>query len=244
MFVTGRYNGNTTIRGNDGAYTPFREADRDSNIPAVLAKAGYESMLIGKWGLGDFGTTGYPTNQSWSGFYGYDSQVACHDWYPATLFSQDAPVKFPENSNVCNIFNQDMFRNQTLAYLAAKAKSDTPFFLFLSYVSPHAGNCEHEASSHVEPGPYAVPYAEPVYANDSWAQTFVDYASGITRQDRDTGAVLEQLEALGLADNTVVMFASDNGPEETIYQFFNSTGKQPNLSSNEEARQVASRPPD
>lgn len=225
MLVTGRYNGNTTIRGNDGAFTPFRETDRENNIPATLAKAGYSTTLIGKWGLGDYGTTGYPTNQSWTGFFGYDSQVACHDWYPSTLFSQQGPVAFADNDDVCNLFNEDLFRNQTLAFLEEQANASAPFFLFLSYVTPHAGDCTHESSSHVEPGPYALPSAEPVYQNESWSQTYRDYASAITRQDRDTGAVLSQLDALGLADNTVVFFASDNGPEEEVYEFFNSTGQ-------------------
>jgi len=60
--------GHTTIRGNDGAYSPLK--DSDVTVAQVLKDAGYHTGLVGKWGLGDFGSTGYPTNQGFNEFIG------------------------------------------------------------------------------------------------------------------------------------------------------------------------------
>ncbi len=98
---TGRNIGNCTVRGNDGAFTPLRAEESKDNIPGVLKKAGYTSLLAGKWGLGDEYTTGSPFNQSWDVFYGYDSQVAAHDWYPSKLFNATGPVTIEANENSC-----------------------------------------------------------------------------------------------------------------------------------------------
>ena len=54
--MTGRHLGHTTIRGNDGAYTPLLKTD--VTVAKVLKDAGYRTGLVGKWGLGNFGTSG------------------------------------------------------------------------------------------------------------------------------------------------------------------------------------------
>jgi arylsulfatase A len=76
--MSGLHLGHCTIRGNDGAYSPFLATDE--TIGKVMKKAGYRTGLIGKWGLGNFGTTGYPLNQGFDVFVGQDTQVGCHDW--------------------------------------------------------------------------------------------------------------------------------------------------------------------
>merc|ERR1719262_1297516 len=81
--MTGLHMGHTTIRGNDGSYSPLTA--EDVTVAAVLKKAGYHTALMGKWGLGDHGSTGYPLNQGFDEFIGQDSQVGCHDWYPYVI---------------------------------------------------------------------------------------------------------------------------------------------------------------
>lgn len=73
MLMTGRHLGHTTIRGNDGAYTPLLATD--VTVARVLKNAGYTTALVGKWGLGNFGTTGYPNAQGFDHFVGQDSQL-------------------------------------------------------------------------------------------------------------------------------------------------------------------------
>ena len=61
------------MRGNDGSYSPL--LPHDVTVAEVLKKAGYFTAISGKWGLGDFNTTGYPLNQGFDTFVGQDSQV-------------------------------------------------------------------------------------------------------------------------------------------------------------------------
>ncbi len=122
-------------------------------------------------------------------------------------------------------FSEDAFRNKTVEFFREQTAAKKPFFAFVSFVTPHSGFCSHEASSHVQPAPYAVPYVEPPYRNlTGWSSMYKDYASAVTRQDRDFGIILDELEKLGIANNTVVISASDNGPEAEVDSFFNSAG--------------------
>ena len=77
--MTGRHMGHTTIRGNDGSYSPLTA--QDVTVAMTLKEAGYKTALVGKWGLGDFNTTGYPLAQGFDFFVGQTSQVDCHQWY-------------------------------------------------------------------------------------------------------------------------------------------------------------------
>jgi hypothetical protein len=93
MLMLGKHLGHTTIRGNDGAYTPLLASD--ITVAKVLQQAGYTTALAGKWGLGNFGTTGYPNAQGFDHFIGQDTQVGCHDWYPLSVCNDtvhEAPI--------------------------------------------------------------------------------------------------------------------------------------------------------
>lgn len=229
--------------GGQGAvlsWVPYR-AHRCDKLPSVTTHVAHPwqyftcvLFMPGKWGLGDHGSTGYPLAMGWDEFYGYDSQVSCHDWYPAALWRQNDSEPIPQNAGRCAVLSEDLFVNESITFIGdaaerarlAEATGETaqPFFLFVSFVSPHAGYCTHSGPN--EPsGTYAVPYEEPQYASKSWSKTFRDYASAITRVDRDVGKILSALEHAGLDSNTLVMFSSDNGAEEVPHTFFDSCGQ-------------------
>jgi arylsulfatase A-like enzyme len=73
--MMGQHQGHCTIRGNDGSYRPLQPTD--TTVAAVLKSAGYVTALIGKWGLGDASTTGYPLAQGFDHFVG---QVMTKRW--------------------------------------------------------------------------------------------------------------------------------------------------------------------
>jgi arylsulfatase A-like enzyme len=94
-----------------------------------------------------------------------------------------------------------------------------PFFLYLAYTVPHANN-ELKAKG------MEVPSDKP-YSSEDWPQPEKNKAAMITRLDRDVGAILAQLKSLRLESNTVVFFASDNGPHKeggVNPEFFHSSG--------------------
>src|SRR5690606_8905765 len=76
------------------------------------------------------------------------------------------------------------------------------------------------------PEVYIVPSDTP-YSEKDWSQTSKNYAAMISRLDRDVGAIVDRVKALGLEKNTIIIFTSDNGPLKAIpdsYEFFDSNG--------------------
>merc|ERR1719223_76071 len=99
--IQGLHNGHTHIRGNDGAYTPLPAGG--ATIATVIKAGGYQTVLQGKWGLGNFTTSGYPLAQGFDIFHGYDNQVACHQWYPSELYLNTASSSIPANEDHCKV---------------------------------------------------------------------------------------------------------------------------------------------
>jgi arylsulfatase A-like enzyme len=104
--MEGLHTGHTFIRGNKqndpvGGQWPI---PKDTvTIAKVLQEAGYVTGMIGKWGLGNPGTTGDPLNQGWDFYFGYTDQVLAHNYYPDHLLKNgekvpldNKPVYLPE----------------------------------------------------------------------------------------------------------------------------------------------------
>ncbi|NBR74031.1 MAG: N-acetylgalactosamine-6-sulfatase, partial [Flavobacteriia bacterium] len=110
MFLTGKHSGHAHIRGNDewrerGEVWDYIKAFEDPNlegqrpIPSQtltlgkqLKKAGYQTAIIGKWGLGAPLTEGVPNRQGFDYFYGYNCQRQAHNLYPGHLWENDTKV--------------------------------------------------------------------------------------------------------------------------------------------------------
>lgn len=231
--MTGRDMGHCTIRGNDGTYSPLTQTD--VTVAAVLKTAGYTTGLVGKWGLGDFGTSGYPLQQGFDYYVGQDSQVACHDWYPTTVNNNtlqrqplndkhslgpgclDAPLN--PSAPTCTWAN-DLTKAEALGFIRRHAHGPKPFFLYLSTTTPHVGMLLGERSWY--PVPY--PYNQASFLDSSWPRQLRDFASAVWAQDQMVGAVLDELEALDIEKDTVVFFSGDNGPDEHDFTVFDDTG--------------------
>eukprot|EP00118_Oscarella_pearsei_P028982 m.3398 g.3398 ORF g.3398 m.3398 type:complete len:472 (+) comp9346_c0_seq1:2159-3574(+) len=228
--MTGKHTGHCTVRSNG----PILNAS-DVTVADVLKKAGYETALVGKWGLGGNGTVAFPTEKGFDHFYGYTSQENAHDYYPPFLWLDDKQDMIPENKNAsaakCGspltthcVWAQDLFVNMTQKWLAMFAENkDKPFYLFLSFTTPHAGGIGSNGETGVPAPEEIMPYK----SHTDWPQVERDFASVISLQDAQVGSVLKHLEELQLDENTVVFYASDNGAHNEgghSYQFFDSSG--------------------
>jgi arylsulfatase A-like enzyme len=220
--MTGKHTGHCTIRGNK--LVPLRPDD--TTVAELLKAAGYRTGLIGKWGLGEPGTTGIPNRKGFDYFYGYLNQVHAHNYYPDYLWKNEAKVPIEGNVVKAGVASQraqystDLFTREALTFL--EQRSDKPFFLYLAYTLPHANN---ERGS-VEGNGMEVPTDAP-YSDKPWPQPQKNHAAMITRLDADVGKVMKRLKDLGLDDNTIVFFSSDNGPHKeggADPQFFHSSG--------------------
>ncbi|MFH1070953.1 MAG: arylsulfatase, partial [Candidatus Glassbacteria bacterium] len=215
--MTGYHTGHAYIRGNREVSPMGQEplpADTVT-VARLLQKVGYRTGLVGKWGLGGPGSEGTPGRQGFDYFYGYLCQRHAHNSYPEFLFRNQERIALPGNrlaepkredgageSLVKATLSQDMFITEALSFI--RENSRRPFFLYLASTIPHANN---EAADHGLEAPSDFPYSD-----QDWPQQQKNLAALVTRLDGDVGRIVAQLQALGIDRETLIFFASDNGP--------------------------------
>lgn len=220
VLMTGRHHGRTRVRGNSGRDNPEAQALKpgDVTVAAALQKAGYRTALVGKWGLGDVGPaeTGLPRKHGFGSFFGYLNQGHAHNHFPDFLWRNEEKVPLPNvivpvgehgagYAEDGLLFADDLFADEALKFVANH--QDGPFFLYWSLVVPHANN---ERARALGDGANVPDYGP--YATMDWPAPDKGHAAMITRMDGYVGRMLDQLELLGLAESTLVIFTSDNGP--------------------------------
>lgn len=228
--MTGLHTGHCRTRGNGGGGGPRSNvplAPTDVCVAELLQKAGYATALVGKWGLGEEGSTGIPTKKGFGHFFGYLNQHHAHNYYTEFLWRGEKKVDVdnPQSKveNVAakpNVYAPDLLLDDALKFVT-EHKSE-PFFLYFATIAPHANNEKTKASGEGSEVPGDAPYT-----NEDWPPAEKNKAASITRMDVDVGKLLAKLDELGLAKNTVVIFSSDNGPHQeggNKVAFFDSAG--------------------
>ena len=220
--ITGKHTGHATIRGN--ALVPLRPDD--VTVAEVLHQTGYATGLVGKWGLGEPGTSGIPNRKGFDCFYGYLNQVHAHNYYPDYLWKNKEKVPLAGNvvkngvASQRRQYSHDLFTREALTFV--ETHRDKPFFLYLAYTIPHANNERGKAEGNGMEVPSDAPYSD-----KPWPQVEKNHAAMITRLDADVGRLMTRLKELGLEEKTIVFFSSDNGPHKeggADPQFFHSSG--------------------
>lgn len=220
VLMTGLHHGHTRVRGNAGPANPTAQALQpgDATVAAALKQAGYATALIGKWGLGDIGAaeSGLPRKHGFDYFFGYLSQHHAHNHFPDFLWRNEERVKLPNvvtpvgedgagYATEAKAYADDLFADDALKFVAENR--DRPFFLYWSLVTPHANN---ERSARLGDGAHVPDYGP--YAEKDWPPQDKGHAAMVTRLDGHVGRMLDHLQQLGLAEKTLVVFTSDNGP--------------------------------
>jgi len=186
-------------------------------VAEVLRSAGYVTGVTGKWGLGEEGTTGIPTRQGFDEWYGLLNQRMAHSHYPEFLWRNEEREKLPGNTGTRRDFENeahyahDLFADFTLDFIRRHAEGDAPFFLYVPFTLPHDR--------------FQIPELEPYVKGRGWNRRAKVYASMVTRLDRDVGRMLELLGELGIDDETLVFFCSDNGAANRYEGVFDSSGE-------------------
>ncbi len=233
--MTGLHMGHAAVRGNAQA-EPTGQWPLPSDAVTVadlLKEAGYTTGMIGKWGLGNDGTSGDPLDQGFDFYYGYLDQVLAHNYYPEFLV-RNGEREYLKNevnyrdtsewhkglgshSSIQVEYSNDLFTMEALKYI--HENKDTSFFLYLPYTIPH-DNGEAPKGERME-----VP-DKGIYEKENWPNDTKGYAAMITRLDTYIGQLMQQLKKEGIDGNTIVFFTSDNGPMpgEEFTEFFNSNG--------------------
>ena len=207
--MTGQHTGHTRVRKNgDGPLLP-----EDVTIAEVLASAGYKTAAIGKWGVGEEGTTGVPWEQGFDLFFGYLNQRNAHHHYPPFLWRNDEKVPYPGNPEFRTHYSHDEFTREALAFI--QENRDGPFFLYVPYTLVHVDldvppdSLDPWVGKVEETEPYGTPGGQHYIYQEKPHATF---AGMVSRLDRDVGRIVDLVDELGIAENTLVIFSSDNGP--------------------------------
>ena len=258
VLMTGKHPGHAWVRNNRELKPEGQQPipKGEVTLGELLQENGYVTGAFGKWGLGGPGSEGDPLVQGFHRFYGYNCQRHAHSYYPSYLWSDDQRVplgnrpavlghdRLPEGSDPTDPASYERFEGkdyapdrineQALAFLrqtAAEQKSK-PFFLYYPTVIPHL-------ALHV-PKEELVPYhklgwKDPPFTKEKgrgYTPHFTPraaYAAMISRMDRYVGNILDLLDELGLTNNTLVIFTSDNGTthlqDEVDTEFFASVGE-------------------
>lgn len=201
--MTGKHQGHAVIRGNNndkGERVPLRPAD--TTIGEVLKTAGYRTGIIGKWGLGEPETSGIPNKKGFDYFFGYLNQTLAHNYYPDYLWRNEEKVILPKGT-----YSHDLFTQEALDFV--RRESGKPFFLYLAYTLPHANNeLNRKTGNGIE-----IPSDAP-YSNENWTSQQKNYAAMVSRLDGDVGKLLALLKEQKIDGDTIVIFTSDNGPQD------------------------------
>jgi arylsulfatase len=256
VLLTGKHPGHAVVRGNwenadwgndqpEGQYPiPLSEV----TMGEVLKDAGYATSFVGKWGNGGPGTCGHPNQQGFDHFYGYLCQRVAHNYYPTHLWRNGVKDPLPGNEAWYSAHQKlnapladeaeylDRFTGGTWScdamideadgWIRSQVEAKKPFLLVYASPVPHLAlqvPSEHlDAIADIDEAPYLgnkgyLPHPRPRAA----------YAAMIQAFDAEIGRLMATLDELGVADNTIVVITSDNGPSwvgGVDMAYFNSQG--------------------
>ena len=214
--MTGRNTGNTRIRDNQcyaggmtglkinprGDTTIVRRANllpEDTTLATVIGSAGYRTCLVNKWHLDGYDPQAAPNHRGFDEFYGWTISTVHSNapyYYPYYRLHGDSLVHIEENVHDARVrHNTELSTDDAISFI--HRNRERPFFLFLGYDAPHEPYNIDDTSWYDEQG--------------QWSQNTKRYAALVTHMDYNIGRLLATLDALGLRERTLVIFASDNG---------------------------------
>jgi arylsulfatase A-like enzyme len=171
---------------------------REVTIAQRLKDAGYRTGIVGKWDSGrDYPFL--PLQRGFDFFYGFANTGI--DYFTHERYG--VPSLFRGNEQIEEEgYATDLFRREAIGFI--EKSKDRPFFLYLPFNAPHAPS-NLEKTGPQAPEKYVRMYGQPP------GSAHVRYMANVTCMDDAIGAVLGKLKELNLENDTLVMFASDNG---------------------------------
>lgn len=235
--MTGQHTGHTAIRGNR-EWNPEGQwpmPDATFTLAEMLKKEGYATGAFGKWGLGYPGSEGDPNMQGFDVFYGYNCQRIGHNYYPYHMWSNQQKVMLDANAGkATGTYGPDDIHAQALHFM--EANKDKPFFMYYPSIIPHAELFATEKYMQKYRGKFTPELNfkgtddGPAYKNGGYGsqpEAHAAFAAMVNILDDEVGEIVAKLQELGIADNTLIIFTSDNGPHKeggADPDFFNSNG--------------------
>ena len=200
-----------------------------------LQKAGYKTGIVGKWGLGAPETEGVPNKQGFDYFYGYNCQRQAHNLYPSHLWENTTKVLLnnelvsphtkldsladPYQESSYSKFNQkeyapELIQQKALSFI--EENKDQAFFMYYASPLPHLPL--QAPKQFVDKYREALGEEKPYKGEDGYFPNRyprASYAAMISYLDYQLGELIEHLKKMGIYENTIIIFSSDNGPTYT-----------------------------
>jgi arylsulfatase A-like enzyme len=243
VLMTGKHTGRAWVRGNAGN-NPKQTLPTDAvTVADIFQQAGYATALCGKWGIGEENTSGHPNVQGFDYFYGYLNQRHAHNYFPEFLYRGQERVPLKNKSHpdwlarkkADNLdddgagwaiekidYAPDLIHAEAINWLEKTVDAGSPFFLYYASTIPHANN---EAGRGLGDGQEIPDYG--IYAEKDWPNPDKGQAAMITYLDARVGELVAFLEEKGIAENTLIIFSSDNGHHKeggNDPEFFDANG--------------------
>jgi arylsulfatase len=191
--------------GMPGGLAPW-----EITLAEMLSEAGYDTAIFGKWHLGD-SPGRYPTDQGFDEWWGFPFSTNVASFTKRVGFDPEAarvpqllegrkgePVREVEPYTLENRpLIDERIAEKSVDYILQHAGGERPFFLFVSWSLVHHPYLPH-------------PEFEGRSGNGRFADVVVEH-------DHRVGQVLDAIEQAGVADDTLVVYASDNGPDSADY---------------------------
>ncbi len=234
-FLTGLHTGHIAIRGNKSISPEGQSPLPDSVITFAnnLQQNGYATAAFGKWGLGFHQNSGDPNKKGFDRFYGYNCQSLAHDYYPPYLWDNHQKVDLPANNKSDSIYSAALIHQQALQYI--QQSGGQPFFIYLPYTLPHGdviGPSDEFYQYYVKKFKEQPLTGEKLKTRQHNAtpepQQHAQFAAMIARLDQYVADIAKAIADKGIADNTLIIFTSDNGPHRENGgdpDFFDSNGE-------------------
>ncbi len=230
VLMTGQHPGHVHCRGN-GKENSFALNPEMITLPRLFKNAGYATGAFGKWGLGYTDQTGNsnPMTHGFDQYSGWKSQSIAHTYYPSAIVRNGSAEPLDGKTYIHDLIMQDAFD-----FIKKNAESDQPFFAYIPTAVPHAAMHAppelHEKWRKVYPefdsktGKYGAGKEDncPAVKNP-----IAGFAAMMENLDNQIGSLLDMLKELGIDDNTIILFSSDNGCHREgghDPEFWNSNG--------------------
>lgn len=230
VLMTGQHSGHCFVRGNLGNENEAALDAKMTVLPEVFKAAGYRTGAFGKWGLGHTHLAGAtnPLSHGFDEYYGWKSQVIAHTYYPSTAVHNGREVPLKKGTYI-----HGPLMEHARDFIRRSVAAKEPFFCYIPTAIPHAA-MHAPAELHAKWRKVFPQFDKKIGRYGAGGEACPDvvnpiagFAAMMEHLDNEVGAVLALLAELGIDDNTLVMFASDNGAHKEGGHnpaFWNSTG--------------------
>ena len=214
VLMTGQHPGHVHCRGN-GQEPTLALDPKMVTLPRIFKNAGYATGAFGKWGLGHTNEAGpqNPMTHGFDHFSGWKSQMIAHTYYPTSIVRDGKEMPLESGTFIHDLIMEDAF-----SFIKSSVKQKKPFFCYIPTAVPHAAMHApkelHDKWRKVYPefdgriGKYGAGPGEPC---PDVKNPIAGYAAMMENFDNQIGELLGLVTKLGIDENTLILFTSDNG---------------------------------